>query len=275
MSLGLSAAAWAGIGAIGVTGASIYGSSKAASAQADAAQGAQASSDRQFDLSRQDTLAQLAQARADQAPYREAGTSALAQIMAGMGSGGEFSQKFSPASLTSDPGYQFRLEQGIRGIDRSAAASGMSGSGAVLKALARFNQGVASDEFNNAYGRFTGEQTTRFNRLASLAGIGQTATNATQQAGTTANGQLNTLGTNYTANTTANLGALGESRASGYVAGANAIGSGIKGLYNAYQLGAPPAYDPTALRMSYGAGGAADFNYTPSTLPVPSFAPTY
>jgi hypothetical protein len=237
MSLGITAAGWAAIGAIGVTGASIYGSSKAANAQEAAAQSAQATSDRQFDISRQDTLAQLAQTREDQAPYRAAGTGALARIMAGVGNGGEFAQKFDSSSLAADPGYQFRLGQGIAGIDRSAAASGMAGSGAVLKALARFNQGTASDEFNAAYGRFTGDQTTKFNRLASLAGIGQTATNATQQAGTTANGQLNTLGTNYTTNTMGNLGAMGEARASGYVANSNAIGSGIKGLYNAYQAG--------------------------------------
>lgn len=237
MSLGITAAGWAAIGAVGVTGASIYGSNKAANAQEQTAQGAQATSDRQFDISRQDTLAQLAQTRADQAPYREAGTSALAKIMAGTDTNGEFSQKFDPSKLATDPGYQFRLDQGIKGIDRSAAASGMAGSGAVLKALARFNQGTASDEYNAAYGRFTGEQTSKFNRLASLAGIGQTATNATQQAGTTANGQLNTLGTNYTTNTMGNYGAIGEARASGYVANTNALGSGIKNLYNAYQAG--------------------------------------
>lgn len=237
MSLGITAAGWAAIGAVGTTAVAAYGSNKAAGAQADAAKAAQASGDRQFDISRQDTLARYAEQRADQAPYREAGQSALAKIMAGIGTGGEFAQKFDGSTLAGDPGYQFRLGQGIANIDRSAAANGLSGSGAVLKALARFNSGLASDEYGKAYDRFTGEQTTRFNRLASLAGIGQTATNATQTAGTAATGQLNTLGANYTANTNANLGALGEARASGYVASANAIGSGIKGLYNAYQAG--------------------------------------
>jgi hypothetical protein len=236
MSLGITAAGWAAIGAVGTTAVAAYGSSKASGAQADAARDAQASSDRQFDISRQDTLDRYAEQRADQAPYREAGRSALADIMAGI-NGGQFAQKFDANGLAKDPGYQFRLEQGIGNIDRSAAASGMSGSGAVLKALARFNSGLASDEYGAAYNRFTGEQATKFNRLASLAGIGQTATNATQTAGTAATGQLNTLGTNYTANTIGNLSNLGEARASGYVANANAIGSGIKGLYNAYQMG--------------------------------------
>lgn len=221
MSLGITAAGWAAVGAIGVTGASIYGSSKAAGAQEDAARMAQSSSDRQFDISRSDTLAQLAQTRADQAPYRAAGTSALAQIMADQTNPGGVAD-----GLAKDPGYQFRLNQGEAAINRAAAANGTGYSGAALKALARFNSGTASDEYG-----------ARFNRLASLAGIGQTATNATQTAGTAANGQLNTLGANYSANTTANLGALGESRASGYVATSNALGSGIKNLYNAYQAG--------------------------------------
>jgi hypothetical protein len=152
MSLGITAAGWAAIGAVGVTGASIYGSNKAASAQEQAAQGAQATSDRQFDISRQDTLAQLAQTRADQAPYREAGTSALAQIMAGVGTGGEFAQKFDGRRLAADPGYQFRLNQGTAGIDRSAAASGMSGSGAGAQGAGPFQPGPGLGRIRRAYG---------------------------------------------------------------------------------------------------------------------------
>lgn len=221
MSLGITAAGWAAIGAVGTTAVSAIGASKGSKAQAQSARDAQASSDRQFDISRADTQELLKQQREDQRPYREAGYSALAELMAD-----QANPNGVTASLAKDPGYQFRLEQGNAATTRAAAASGMTGSGAVLKALARFNQGVASDEYG-----------ARFNRLASLAGIGQTATNATQSAGTTANGQLNTLGANYTANTIGNLGALGEARASGYVAQSNAIGAGIKGLYNAYQMG--------------------------------------
>jgi hypothetical protein len=237
MSLGITAAGWAAIGAVGTVAVSAYGSNKAANAQENAAHMAQESGDRQFDISRQDTLAQLAQTREDQAPYRAAGQSALAKIMAGVDTNGEFSQKFDGSSLAADPGYQFRLNQGTAALNRSAAATGLSMSGAALKALARFNSGLASDEYGAAYARDSNDKTTRFNRLASLAGIGQTATNATQQAGTAANGQLNTLGTNYTANTMTNLGNAGEARASGYVAQANNINAGIKGLYNAYQSG--------------------------------------
>lgn len=283
MSLGVSAAGWAAIGAVGATAVSAYGSNKAASTQAEAAANSQAEAAREYDQSRADTLAQLAQTREDQAPYRTAGKSALEQIMSGIAEGGQFAQKFDGSTLTADPGYKFRLDQGTTGINRAAAASGAAYSGATLKALARFNSGLASDEFSNGYQRFTNDQDRRFNRLASLAGVGQTATNQTQSAGSTATGQLNTLGANFTSNTNANLGAMGEARASGYVANANAMNSGIKGLYNAYNSGEPfMSYNPAALRMndSTGGGGASlaslagagssagNYNFTPSTLPI-------
>lgn len=250
MSLGISAVGWLAAGTVASTAVSAYGANKASKAQAQAARDAQTSSDRQFDISRQDTLNQLAQVRADQAPYREAGYSALAKLMA---------DQANPAGITAnlakDPGYQFRLEQGTAAAERAAAASGMTGSGAVLKALARFNQGLASDEYG-----------ARFNRLASLAGIGQTATNATQQAGMNANGQLNALGTNYAANTAANLGALGEARASGYVGVSNAIGSGIRGMFNAGMMGGGGG-NLTSLAT---AGTAGNYAYAPTPLAMPA-----
>lgn len=241
MALGISAAAWVGIGAVATAGATVYGANKASKTQERAARDAGERSDRQFDISRQDQLALLAQQREDQAPYRQAGTNSLARIMAGTADGGEFSQKFSLRTFEQDPGYAFRQSEGERAIGRAAAASGNSYSGATLKALARFNSGLADQEFSDAYGRFEGEKTSKFNRLASLAGIGQTATNATQQAGTNAYGNIGAWGNANAANVGRLMQDAGEARASGYVATSNAIGQGIKGLANAYQMSQAPA----------------------------------
>lgn len=232
MSLGISAAGWAAAGAIGSVGASLIGSSKAASAQRDAANAAGATSDRQFDITRQDQLDLLAQQRADQLPYREAGYRSLEQIMAGIQPGSDFNRRFGLNDFQQDPGYQFRLQEGEAALRRAAAASGNAYSGSQLKALARFNSGLADQEYGDAYNRFNTDQSARFNRLASLAGIGQTATNQVQSAGSSAYGNIASLGA-------ANAAALGrsaqdaaEARASGYVSASNAIGSGIKSLYN-------------------------------------------
>ncbi len=106
------------------------------------------------------------------------------------------------------PDYQFALEQGTRGTEQSLARRGLTGSGAEMKALSRFNQGLASQQFNNYK-----------NSLAALAGIGQTAT--TQGAN---------MGTQVAANVGAGQRAAGDARASSYL---NA-GSAVSGMADSY-----------------------------------------
>lgn len=81
--------------------------------------------------------------------------------------------------LQMDPGYQFGMQQGQQAIDRKTSAAGGRVSGASLKAAARFGTDYATTGYNSAYQR---RQDT-LNRLASLAGIGQSATGASAQAG--------------------------------------------------------------------------------------------
>ena len=98
--------------------------------------------------------------------------------------------KFDPSSVGSDPGYQFRLKEGQRALERSAAAKGAGLGGGVLRALAEYGQEMGSQEADKVYGRQSGEYdrnftnrfnvfntnaTNKFNRLAALSGIGQTA----------------------------------------------------------------------------------------------------
>lgn len=68
----------------------------------------------------------------------------------------------NPSSIQNDPSYQFRLGQGTQAINRSAAAKGMLGSGNVLAELAKFGQGMASEELGN-----------KTNTLAALMGGAQ------------------------------------------------------------------------------------------------------
>ena len=64
----------------------------------------------------------------------------------------------------TDPGYQFRFSEGVRALDRSAAARGGLLSGGYGRALTRYGQGFASEEFGNVY-----------NRISNIAGLGQVA----------------------------------------------------------------------------------------------------
>jgi hypothetical protein len=136
-----------------------------------------------------------------QQPYQEAGVNALNKMQSGNVMG------------MMDPSYQFRLGEGLKAIDRQAAARGGLISGGALKAAQRYGQDYASTEFGNAY-----------NRLASLAGIGQTATNTMGNAA----GQFGVNAGN-------NMMAGANARASGYVGGANALTGGLSNAANIYQ----------------------------------------
>src|SRR5205814_2395552 len=113
----------------------------------------------------------LANARADQAPYLQAGVSALGKLsdlaqtpltyrpyeptpaLTPPAPLDPAAYAFHPPTVTDDPGYAFRVQQGQQALERSAAAKGMQLSGAQLKGTQRFAQDLASTEYNAAYGR--------------------------------------------------------------------------------------------------------------------------
>jgi hypothetical protein len=75
------------------------------------------------------------------APYRDA----LAERLSGIVSG--------EIDFTTDPGYQWRLQQGQQATERAASARGFNMSGNVMGALGQQAQGFASTEYNNIIGR--------------------------------------------------------------------------------------------------------------------------
>lgn len=223
----MPAVAIVGAAALGA-GASIISGNKAANAQKDAANQAtqvqlaqNAEAKRQYD-----------QNRADLAPYRDAGYTALGQIGAGTKAGGEFNRNFTMADFRADPGYAFRTAEGMRGLEASAAARGGALSGGALKAIARYNQDAASQEYGAAYNRYNNDTTTRYNRLASIAGVGQTATNSGIAAGNDYVSQLQ-QGAN---NITSNINAAGNARASQYANTGQAIGGAINSIGSYYSM---------------------------------------
>lgn len=123
---------------------------------------------------------------------RDVGKSAL-QRLQDVILGGDMSQ------LQIDPGYAFRSEEGTKAIERAAIAAGSFGSGSNLKDFARFNQGLASQEFGNAIQRLSGLQqigSTANRNLASLqTGLLNTQAGLTSlQAGLTGQQASSTMG---------------------------------------------------------------------------------
>ena len=164
-----------------------------------------------------------------QEPFRQGGLAGQNRLMELLGIGGNASvgdygrdtRDFSMNDFQVDPGYGFRLAEGNKALERSAAARGMLMSGSMLKGAQRFGQDMASNEYQNAFNRFQTNRSSRLNPLMGLAGAGQNATNVLSGAA----GQLGTqLGENA-------MGA-GNARASGYIGSANAYTNAVNQMNN-------------------------------------------
>jgi hypothetical protein len=164
------------------------------------------------------------QNRADLAPWRDTGKASLAQLAALMAPDGDLTRRFTMADFEADPGYQFRLAEGLKARERAGLRTGGIYGGPMIKGFERFGQDLASQEYGNAYNRFNQDQSTLYNRLAGLAGTGQTT--AQQVAG---------LGANMAANVGNTIQGIGNARASGYIGGANALSNAIGQGYNMWQ----------------------------------------
>jgi hypothetical protein len=124
----------------------------------------------------------------------------------------------------ADPGYAFRFSQGQKALERSAAMRGGLLSGNTGGALQQYGQGMASQEYQNAFNRYQAERQSRLGPLQSLAGIGQTSVNALGQAGGNYANSVGNIGMNQ-ANIAANAGLAGQqARSSSYGQVGNALG---------------------------------------------------
>jgi len=120
---------------------------------------------------------------ARQKPFYEAGVNALPGYVSGIAPGGELVRGFTQADYQADPGYAFRLAEGQKALERSAAARGGLISGGALKAASKYGQEMGSQEYSNAYNRFRDTQSLRRNALAGVAGYGPTAATSMSTAG--------------------------------------------------------------------------------------------
>lgn len=120
-----------------------------------------------------------------QEPWRQSGINALNRM-----NSGEFSVpqafsftpnkeyaipdafSFDPSKVSMDPGYQFRFNEGMNALNRSAAARGGLISGAAMKAATRYGQDMGSQEFGNAYNRAYDRALTEYNSQVNRSQMG-------------------------------------------------------------------------------------------------------
>lgn len=240
--------------AAAVIGGSVISGAMGASASRDAASRQSDAADRASELQAQANRESLALQKemfdkqvSLQEPFRQNGLTAQNQLMALMG--GKMGRGFTAEDFQQDQGYQFRMQQGMDGVQNSAAARGGLLSGATLKALQKYGQDFASNEYQNAYNRFNTDNTNVFNRYASIAGQGQTASNAIGSAAAGyGSGASNTMmnGANAIGS---NIMGAGNAQAAGLVGGANAWGNALSSGINGWQqnelmkrIGGTPSY---------------------------------
>lgn len=137
---------------------------------------------------------------ARQQPFYQAGLNALPAYSQGVMPGGSLVKPFAAADFQADPGYAFRVSEGLKALDRTAASRGGLLSGATLKGAENYNQNMASNEYNNAYNRYVSDQATQRNALAGLTGFAPTAAQQISNAGTNYATNVNNLSTNTATN---------------------------------------------------------------------------
>jgi len=230
-----------------------YASNRAANTQAQAAQqGIQAQEDA---LNRQISLNE---------PFRQAGIASQNRLMTLLGINspttpaggtpsefvtnpnsadfGKYARDFGATDFQTDPGYAFRLSEGMKALDRTAAARGGLLSGATLKGAEQYNQGLASQEYQNAFNRY---QTNRANQLNPLMGYATGPGLSSTSADTSAVGNFgNAAAAGYTG--------AANARASGYVGATNALTSALGTGLNYSQNQALINRLPSSNSLGYG-----------------------
>ena len=199
-------------------------SRSAANTQADAASHA-------ADLQQQ----QFQQTRDSLQPFINTGYEAQGALrnLLGLGTptdGGTYGSLMKPFDAAAfqqwkDPGYDFQLQQGQQALQNSQAAQNGVLSGAALKDLIGFNQGMASNAYQNAFGRYMSQNDATYNRLSSLLGIGE---NAAAGLGNTGAQVMSNVGNTLTSGANA--------RAAGQIGSANAFTGGINNGMGYYML---------------------------------------
>jgi hypothetical protein len=234
-----------------IVGSAIIGSSaskSAASTQADAANNATASNERALERQAEMSL-----------PYRTAGETAVNQLSAMTQPGGAATKDFiyGDFNYSADPGYAFRLKEGMNAMNATAAARGGLISGNALKAGQIYGQELGSQEYQNAFGRYlsnraNAQNTFQLNRNNLLGPLQFLST----QGQASAANQAANVGNMAASNAALSTGAA-NAQAAGQVGSANAysnaVGQGI-GAYQMNQLINRSAYNNPSSGMNYYGG---------------------
>jgi hypothetical protein len=191
-----------------VVGSALIGaaaSNSAANKQAGAAEAATAA--QREALTKQTELNQ---------PFYDTGVNALNKLSS--------QPQYTPEAFNyeADPGYAFRFNEGMKGLNASAAARGGLISGNALRAATDYGQAAGSQEYQNAYNRYLTNNAQRLQAYNTNTGVQQ---NLASMGQASANNQAGAAG------------AFGNSAAGNMIGAANAGAAGTVGTANALTSG--------------------------------------
>lgn len=237
----------------------VIGSNAAKSAarqQNAAASQATEAEQNQYDQTRADIAKQQGANQTNFNPYMQSGANATGELnyllgMGGtdtsngaLGASGSLGKAFGASDFNVDPGYQFALQQGQLALNRASAAGGKYFSGGAIKSLENYNQGLASQQYQNAYDRYNQNQSNLYTKLSGVSGQGLTAA-----------GNLGQLNSNLTSNQATQGGLTANEVGQNYLGAGNATAAGTVSSANAYATGINQAQQNIANGLMMGASG--------------------
>jgi hypothetical protein len=137
---------------------------------------------------------------------------------------GKYAKDFSMADYKADPGYAFRLSEGMKALSHKAGSRGGLVSGTTMKGMADYIGGSASQEYGNAFARYQAERAARLQPLGNLMSTGQAAA-SNQAAGAG----------NYATNAGNAITGAGAASAAGTLGAANTLANTLGATASAYQ----------------------------------------
>lgn len=233
------------------------GASSAAGTEANAANQSTAVQQEMFDQTRQ-TLQ----------PFVTSGANSLASLTGGVGTPGAPGPLSAPApawnpttaGLEQTPGYQFQMSQGLQALLDAKTATGGVGGGNTLKAITSFGQGLAGNEYQQAFSNYLqqaqlqqSQQQQQFGQLYDIANLGE---NAAAGTGSIAAQVGSNIGNNITG--------AGNAAAAGQVGAANAVSGGISNLTSNYLLSSLLGNGGPGLGSLFGGGGGSGITQLPT-----------
>jgi hypothetical protein len=219
----------------------------------------------------------------------------------------DLTRNFGLADFNADPGYQFRMDQGNRAVNNSAASQGGLLSGATLKAIQKYSQDLGSQEYQNAsnrfnanrenaanvyrnvegsynanrenaantyanaYNRYNADQTNKYNKLKGIVDYGQAAATNQAQYYQNTGANLASAAQNNANLTGSNLTGTAAAASNYTTQGANAQAAGQIGQAQAINQGLSGVSNVLGQYAGYNSGGGGNNSLTQASNYNPNY----